>query len=108
MCTLSQKNAVNEYFVHTEADLAKTDAGQWGKFKDYIFQKPKPMAHDGNAATVDNGNLTQETGACRGKRRNESLVILNRNVFRKNARARNTDQGTERTKKGLRGRNSQA
>lgn len=47
--SLSQKNAVNEYFVHTEAPAGPVDTF-WQWYKNRRDSK-KAMAHDTNAAT---------------------------------------------------------
>ncbi len=53
MCTLSQKDAVNEYFVHTE-----------NGWRDWFHRQkvtPTPSdTHDAPSPTVDNGDSTRE------------------------------------------------
>jgi hypothetical protein len=73
MCTLSQKNAVNDYFVHTEKksswNLSEFWSGKAHNGNAATVDNSTPMPHDANSAktdsgnltpTVDNGNLTQE------------------------------------------------
>jgi hypothetical protein len=62
MCTLSQKNAGNDYFVHTEAKSNWSEywSGRAHNGKAATVDNNTPMPHDANSATADNSNLKQE------------------------------------------------
>ncbi len=74
MCTLSQKNAGNDYFVHTEAKSNWSEywSGKAHNGKAATVDNSTPMPHDANSATADNSNLTQELEQL--KERNERLL----------------------------------
>jgi hypothetical protein len=51
MLTLSQKDAVNQYYVHTEADLVKTDSWAWPfSSSNATILAEKGNTHGGNAS----------------------------------------------------------